>query len=443
MVAFIALLILSITSVHKICGFSSHHITRHVFSYSSTERSTATCLAARPKAASTSTKTPSTTERMLNLTANPNIAIIVDAENVRGKTNFELGHADLLDRLMVWASLRDYALGRTIVVIDHGSQSTAHLLRDKHFNCNSICVTFAGPNIKADDVIARDTQWLLDPSSGTNTDHVLVITADQELSYRCRTANPQHSKARKKTKKLRKKALQKQQLELVNDIDNSMKDLASNTTTPRRVNIVTSRRFLDDMEAAMIEWLESEGDEPTLTSADSTNSAAEDIPMKDMSLFGLRTKILSIESYLNNKCSFRKRQLLMAELRTYKQQWEDKLSLIGKSNCEEDGSLAELLALSLPSSVLLDTNGTKSLSSTSWDTLSAEDQKELLIRWGQRRGSAKREETEDRVILAEMIRSQMESMTEDLSEELERIETSGRSLSLVEMYAKYISSATS
>jgi hypothetical protein len=242
---------------------------------------------------------------------------------------------------------------------------------------------------------------------------------------------------------LRKKALQKQQLELVNDIDNSMKDLASNTTTPRRVNIVTSRRFLDDMEAAMIEWLESEGDEPTLISADSTNSAAEDIPMKDMSLFGLRTKILSIESYLNNKCSFRKRQLLMAELRTYKQQWEDKLSLIGKSNCEGDGSLAELLALSLPSSVLLDTNGTKSLSSTSWDTLSAEDQKELLIRWGQRRGSAKREETEDRVILAEMIRSQMESMTEDLSEELERIETSGRSLSLVEMYAKYISSATS
>ncbi|MBV5297442.1 MAG: hypothetical protein JZU64_04695, partial [Rhodoferax sp.] len=56
------------------------------------------------------------------------VAVIVDAENVRGKTGFELDHADLLDRLLVWASMRGHA-GRTIVVVDHGNEPGAHLLR--------------------------------------------------------------------------------------------------------------------------------------------------------------------------------------------------------------------------------------------------------------------------------------------------------------------------
>ena len=56
------------------------------------------------------------------------VAVIVDAENFRGKTGFELDHADLLDRLLVWASMRGHA-GRTIVVVDHGNEPGAHLLR--------------------------------------------------------------------------------------------------------------------------------------------------------------------------------------------------------------------------------------------------------------------------------------------------------------------------
>lgn len=38
------------------------------------------------------------TEKILRLTEDPRVAVVIDAENVRGKTGFELDHADFLDR---------------------------------------------------------------------------------------------------------------------------------------------------------------------------------------------------------------------------------------------------------------------------------------------------------------------------------------------------------
>ena len=132
-----------------------------------------------------STTIPSITQKFQTITSNPNICIVIDVENVRGKTSFELDHADLLDRLLVWTNLRGYASGRTIIVVDHGSKSSAHLL-----NHHNVCVSFAGPAVKADDIIARDVRWLL---STKEVDHVTVITADQELAWRCRSAAPRQS----------------------------------------------------------------------------------------------------------------------------------------------------------------------------------------------------------------------------------------------------------
>ena len=132
------------------------------------------------------TTIPAITERMLDLTQNPNIALVIDVENLRGKTSFELDHADFLDRLLVWTKLRNHACGRTIAVIDHGSRSSAHLLHGHDAvggdvdRDAALCVAFAGPYVKADDIIARDVDWLLSSSNST-TQHVVVITADQEL----------------------------------------------------------------------------------------------------------------------------------------------------------------------------------------------------------------------------------------------------------------------
>ena len=41
---------------------------------------------------------PDITTKILRLTENPRVAVVIDAENVRGKTGFELDHADFLDR---------------------------------------------------------------------------------------------------------------------------------------------------------------------------------------------------------------------------------------------------------------------------------------------------------------------------------------------------------
>jgi hypothetical protein len=161
------------------------------------------CLSAKRLSTDTSS-VPEITRRMLSITKNPNVAFVIDLENVRGKTSFELDHADLLDRLMVWTSLRNYAKGRTMVVVDHGRRSSAHLLnghdyhnghnhRDENIDAAiaqddaSMCISFAGPRVKADDIIARDVKWLLTSPEST-TQHIVLITADQNLTYRCRNA---------------------------------------------------------------------------------------------------------------------------------------------------------------------------------------------------------------------------------------------------------------
>ncbi len=171
-------------------------------------------LSAKRTATENTSTIPDITRRMLAITKNPNIAIVIDLENVRGKTHFELDHADLLDRLMVWTSLRNHAKGRTVVVVDHGRKSSAHLLHghnyhgrndriahdqtdtaqgvidnddDNYDDDASMCVSFAGPRVKADDIIARDIKWLIS-SPKSSASHIVLITADQELTYRCRNA---------------------------------------------------------------------------------------------------------------------------------------------------------------------------------------------------------------------------------------------------------------
>ena len=187
-----------------------------------------------------SSSSPPPARRLIDNRDDDIIAIIIDAENVRGKTGFELDHSDLLDRMLVWTYMRrDVAYGRTIAVIDHGYRSGAHLLRGgddgprlrRHAEGEggsvgggggggmadagpSLCVSFAGPRIKADDVIARDVRWLLSSTSTSSSSSprttpsspssrspspssrerrprrrvVAVVTADRELAWRCRCA---------------------------------------------------------------------------------------------------------------------------------------------------------------------------------------------------------------------------------------------------------------
>lgn len=443
---------------------------------------------------SSDTSKPAITERILDLTQKEDIAIVIDVENVRGKTSFELGHCDFLDRLVLWASQRNNAFGRTLAVVDHGSKSSAHLLHHDGYNQTNaaLCVSFAGPLVKADDIIARDVRWLL---SSCAIQHVVVITADQELAWRCRSAarlsdsTPFNSilrkiacdgddtalrgggrgmrgkGGRKKSRAARKKQYlqlhQESEAEEGENNETDCVDFQSNHTNNDVINdtaesssptveIIAPQRFLEDLEEALREWLYQQEHASTAEEID-----IGDIPIPSpittmQKLFCLSGEILSIESSLRKNCSLRKRSTLTEELRVQKAEWKELLLALRKSSVEEEnvqrhGSLSSSLAWSL-SSLTLQQNedheseplltsqrsSSSSIFTTPWEDLSSDEQEKLLIRWGKRRGrhGTKREKTEDRIVLAERLRRQLELVEKPTCKED----------SLAHVYREYINS---
>lgn len=99
----------------------------------------------------------------------------IDLENVRGKSDFNLSHGDLLQKTALWSKANGLE-DRVIFVVDHGSLHTAYYLPDD----GGVSMVFAGPRMKADDVLARDVSFF--------QRNAIVITADNELMSRCRNA---------------------------------------------------------------------------------------------------------------------------------------------------------------------------------------------------------------------------------------------------------------
>ena len=74
--------------------------------------------------------------------------VIVDGDNVRGKSGFAVGHMELVRASSIWADQRGLE-GRLVVCIDHGSSADAWYLSEL-----GVAVCFAGPVGTADDLIA-------------------------------------------------------------------------------------------------------------------------------------------------------------------------------------------------------------------------------------------------------------------------------------------------
>ena len=186
-----------------------------------------------------------------------NGVLVLDVENVRGKSGFALSHVELVDVLSRWMMACQIKRGHVILVVDHGSARHAYWTAsasasasatttttdtdtatstaaatttgvDKNTRKNQqdqepctrsmpaaaaagLGIVFAGPDQKADDVIARDlgmiSQWTqqqkwkhtqqctasnIDVASAGVTPPpssmapVMVVTGDQGLIGRCR-----------------------------------------------------------------------------------------------------------------------------------------------------------------------------------------------------------------------------------------------------------------
>ena len=99
---------------------------------------------------------------------------LIDMENVRGKSNFELTHRELLKRTTIWSKANNLQ-NKVSLIVDHGSIHSSYYLPE-----GGLSIVFAGNRMKADDVLARDVAYF--------QRNAIVITADNDLMSRCRNA---------------------------------------------------------------------------------------------------------------------------------------------------------------------------------------------------------------------------------------------------------------
>ena len=105
-------------------------------------------------------------------------------------------------------------------------------------------------------------------------------------------------------------------------------------------------------------------------------------------------------------------------------------SLSSTISSQDDSDPPVLPSSSLPSST--------STSSMSWEQLAPKEQEKLLLQWGKlrgRQGTRADETTEDRIVLAERLRRQLELILDSTNEEED-----GKETLPVNRYAKYVNS---
>jgi len=124
--------------------------------------------------------------------------VLIDVENVRGKTGFAMNHIDALQKTSRWAITNNLD-GCVSMVVDHGSIPSGYYMDDL-----ALGVVFAGPNCKADDVIARDVSSTLSLNHHNNNNNnynndnnvlVVVVTSDNGLIQRCRYSSSKQKHA--------------------------------------------------------------------------------------------------------------------------------------------------------------------------------------------------------------------------------------------------------
>jgi hypothetical protein len=255
------------------------------------------------------------------------------------------------------------------------------------------------------------------------------------------------------------------------------------------VEVISPQVFLEDLDHAVHEWLRrreprhvADRDDAITTATTATKTTtmmttiSEDhattaIPSPvttTQDLFRLRGRMLTLESSLRDKISLHRRGTTMGELRKCKVEWRRVLSsIVDDGDRDVEGrSLVSSLAWSLSSTISsLDEDdgyiGDPTLSplpstmavgaTSSWERLAPKDQERLLLQWGKegprgqrRQNAARREKTEDRVVLAERLRRQLELIFDRTGEvEGSRDADGGIEASLVDAYAAYINNACS
>ena len=136
------------------------------------------------------------------------VIIIIDGDNVRGKTRFQLTKEQLSDCVEQW--MEESSLhGKVILMYDHGSVQSGYILPK-----SGLAICFSGPHKKVDDVIVRDVSYI---QQDMNV-NLVMITEDRLLKKKCRAQSIEHWKNKKSIRNKEKEKLNNESIQLLENV---------------------------------------------------------------------------------------------------------------------------------------------------------------------------------------------------------------------------------
>ena len=282
--------------------------------------------------------------KLQSVAEQPNALVWIDVENVRGKSGFELSHMDLIEKATTWTKYHKLE-GKVNLVVDHGTVTSGYWLEER-----GLSVVFSGNSQKADDVIARDVALFGEQ---------VVVTADNELQRRCKRSS-------------RNSLHIMNPMKFIDDLEYAAVQLGK-------------QELLEDQQAVepIDEIDDNEGETDGDDTANSSTALDDEILLGNMDAeIRLGGQLLEAESILRSKKNITNKRRKKLEKRVH--DIKEKLATRGPSML---GRVTTLLGGKTD-------NG-----------MSQKDQDLLLSRWQEIRNKpARREQTGDRVILAERLR---------------------------------------
>lgn len=236
--------------------------------------------------------------------------ILIDGDNVRGKTSFSISKFKLLEDLLYWASHFEQR-NKFILYYDHGVKQEAFYLEDV-----GIVVAFSGRK-KTDDIIARDIVWF----QNSQLKRLVVVTEDLELKQRCKRAISVTRLSKKKAKKKSSEAT-------ISPSSNASRALASaNTTSTMTLSTISSPTFVsmlyDKIEGGKLRPVLRNWDEVEMPSSSSSrlpqrNDVSQDLTRLYQQELQLTQQRQSLERLISHARGRANRKTLMTLKRQQK-----------------------------------------------------------------------------------------------------------------------------
>lgn len=300
--------------------------------------------------------------------------LIIDGDNVRGKTKFMLSKEELLLRVENWLFMENMQ-GKVLVVYDHASKQSGYMLD------SGLGVIFAGPDDCADDVIARDVPVFHRQFNA----NVVVVTDDKELRRRCsRDTSPRIMKKK------------------------GIVDVSSNYT----ISIISSTLFADYLMSGTLPSTSSSS--PSTYSSVNATKQDTDVCFESIKMIN-RPQVKLLLSDMNSEIDLR-RKLAQVQTVLARSSRQNKARILSRAK-QIEFRLGKIHASKSPDSINTLAELSKVLNVSIENDIIYESRFEILSEVLNllKYDKSHVEDTWERVILAERLRSQLETSVANVS----------------------------